>query len=182
MFELNSTISKSSRVDEDDVKNTKSILRDFGLYPNDKPIEGFTDNELFDGIKDFQKIVGVKVDGVMRPKGETEKKIQQVKKKGAIEIYKNNRDNMVKANTIGADKYFHCKANYDAIKNGHETKSHILNSAREIYGHFKGDGLQDMLEDSMANMYGQVSAKKGHFKNSKDACKPYRPKGLNEKY
>lgn len=78
MFELNSTISKSSRVDEGDVKNTKSILRDLGFYPNDKPIEGFTDNELFDGIKDFQKIAGVKVDGVMRPKGETESRINQV--------------------------------------------------------------------------------------------------------
>lgn len=71
MFELKNTISKSSRVDEEDVKNTKSVLRDFGLYPKDKPIESFTDNELFDGIKEFQKIAGVKVDGVMRPKGET---------------------------------------------------------------------------------------------------------------
>lgn len=53
-------------------------MRDFGLYPKNKSIEGFTDNELFDGIKDFQKIAGVKVDGVMRPKGETESRVNQV--------------------------------------------------------------------------------------------------------
>lgn len=78
MFELKSTISKSSRVDEDDVKNTKTVLRDFGLYPKDKSIEGFTDNEMFDGIKDFQKIAGLKVDGIMRPQGETEESINHV--------------------------------------------------------------------------------------------------------
>ncbi|PCI00625.1 MAG: hypothetical protein COB76_03170 [Alphaproteobacteria bacterium] len=78
MFELKSAISKSSTVNEEDVKNTKSVLRDFGLYPKDKGIESFTDNELFDGIEKFQKTAGLKVDGVMRPKGETETRTNQV--------------------------------------------------------------------------------------------------------
>lgn len=33
---------------------------------------------MFDGIKEFQKIAGVRVDGVMRPKGETELRVNQV--------------------------------------------------------------------------------------------------------
>lgn len=71
-------ISSSSFVDEDDVKNTKSILRDFGLYPKDRGIEGFTDNELFDEIKDFQKIAGLTVDGIIRPQGETEESVNHI--------------------------------------------------------------------------------------------------------
>ncbi|PCI00619.1 MAG: hypothetical protein COB76_03130, partial [Alphaproteobacteria bacterium] len=72
---LKSTISKFSRVDKDDVKNTKSTLRDFGFYPTEKDIHGFTDNEMFDGIRDFQFANNLNVDGIIRPVGETKNKI-----------------------------------------------------------------------------------------------------------
>ena len=78
MFEFKGTVASSSFVDENDVVKTKSVLQNFGLYPKDSDIHGFTDNEMFDGIKDFQKATGLKVDGVMRPKGETETRIKQV--------------------------------------------------------------------------------------------------------
>ena len=78
MFKLKNTIGSSSFVDAYDVKNTKSILRDWGYYPRDKDIHGFTDNELFDGIKKFQSANNLKIDGIMQPNGETEKKMSEL--------------------------------------------------------------------------------------------------------
>ena len=91
---------------------------------------------------------------------------------------------MMEANTIGADKYFHCKANYEAAKKGWIGKAtgFTLNVAREFYGTLKGDGFKDMTEDMKANAHGYNAAKSDKYKSAEKACAIFRPKGLDEKY
>ncbi|SOB59839.1 protein of unknown function [Pseudodesulfovibrio profundus] len=59
---------------------------------------------------------------------------------GSSDFVRNYTD-MREANTVGADKYFHCKANYEASKRGPGGKAAAwtLSEARELYGQLKGD-------------------------------------------
>jgi len=78
--ELKNEISSSSAsVEPSDILNVKTALEKVGSY--EKPEWGmtdFTDNQMFDGIKKFQKDNGLKVDGIMKPDGETVSKLNEV--------------------------------------------------------------------------------------------------------
>lgn len=64
-FSLNKTMGSSWRVDENDVINTKTALRDIGYYkPPAHGINDWTDDAMFDGM--------------MKPGGPTEGKINDV--------------------------------------------------------------------------------------------------------
>lgn len=70
---LKKTIGANSSTDPDDVLIAKRSLERLGYY--ERPEWGlgdFTDEKLFDGIKQFQRDNGLEVDGVMKPGGETE--------------------------------------------------------------------------------------------------------------
>lgn len=72
MFNLNQTLASNSAADPDDTLNTKRALGSLGYY--EAPSFGMTeypDEELFNGIKTFQKDNGLTKDGVMKPAGET---------------------------------------------------------------------------------------------------------------
>jgi hypothetical protein len=72
MFHLSSAVSRSHKLEEDDILRTKFALKDIGYY--DEPEYGMTpysDERMFDSIKKFQKDKGLEVDGVMYPQGET---------------------------------------------------------------------------------------------------------------
>ncbi len=72
MFQINNILSSDSNADPHDVLTIKNALRHRGYYK--KPDYGLTpyaDKGLFDGIKKYQKNKGLKVDGVMKPGGET---------------------------------------------------------------------------------------------------------------
>jgi hypothetical protein len=72
MFHLSSAVSRSHKLEEDDVLKTKFALKDIGYY--DEPEYGMTpysDERMFDSIKKFQKDKGLEVDGIMYPEGET---------------------------------------------------------------------------------------------------------------
>ncbi len=78
-FSLKSTLGRSYNVDLDDTLRTKKTLRSLGHYQT--PSYGMTeypDEQLFDGIKDFQKAHGLHVDGVMKPEGETASRLGKV--------------------------------------------------------------------------------------------------------
>jgi len=89
------------------------------------------------------------------------------------------------ANTIGADKYFHCKANYDASAHGRVASgvAEKISDVRELYGrHVNGDAMDDTIEDQLANKWGRSSQRSRKYKTASEACATYRPDYLDEKY
>lgn len=89
------------------------------------------------------------------------------------------------ANTIGADKYFHCKANCQAAKllgiEGY-IDSMIVSEVRELVDEYlKGDPNIACDEDRYAN---QVGRNGGLFSNTSctEVCSQFRPNGLDPKY
>lgn len=82
MFTLNKEVSRTTAdIDADDVLNTKKELNGLGYYKPDEKIgmNKFTDEGLFGGIGKFQQDNKLKVDEVMKPGGETEAKINEIK-------------------------------------------------------------------------------------------------------
>ena len=81
-----------------------------------------------------------------------------------------NKKEMEEDATIGNDKFFHCKANYEAAKRGKwgEFVAKTLSTAREFpYGVMK-DGIQASSDDWEANRRGWQGAKSG--KNLLESC------------
>lgn len=83
---------------------------------------------------------------------------------------KRNYDAMKKDNYDGNDKFFHCKANYEAAKRGKwgEFVGKAMSAMREFpYGTIKG-GIQDSSDDWEANRRGWRGAKAE--KNLLESC------------
>lgn len=77
-FYLSRPLSATSDADPDDVLSAKSAFRQLGYY--ETPSYGLTpypDQELFDGIRTYQKDKGLTVDGYMLPQGETEQSVNK---------------------------------------------------------------------------------------------------------
>ena len=100
---------------------------------------------------------------------------------------------MKRDNTVGADDYFHCKANYEAASRGPwgAAAAQIVGDAKESIDYWdnqfrKGLTLKqaalDMLHDKAINKIGRQSAQTGLYSNSRDACNLFRVNGVNEKY
>lgn len=72
IFNLNKDVATFSAVAEEDMIPLKTYLKKFGAY--DTPSYGMTwypDNELFEGIKTYQRKNNLTVDGTMKREGET---------------------------------------------------------------------------------------------------------------
>jgi len=99
----------------------------------------------------------------------------------AGDFLRNYRD-MRDANTIGADKYFHCKANCEASQGGEYGKkmAEKISDGREWFDQkIKGSPASDSVADQIANRAGREGAGSG---SCSKVCEPFRPKGLSEKY
>ena len=100
---------------------------------------------------------------------------------GASDLYRNYQD-MKDANTIGADKYFHCLANCQASRRGlgGEEAAEKISEGREWFDEkIKGDPPSACNADRAANNQGR----RGNRKQScKAVCGSLRPSGLNSKY
>lgn len=75
---LRGVVDRAARVDENDTLQTKSALGELGYYST--PGYGMTpypDEPMFDGIKKYQRDNKLRVDGVMKPRGETEQAIDR---------------------------------------------------------------------------------------------------------
>lgn len=84
--------------------------------------------------------------------------------------FSRNKDAMELDGRIGNDKFFHCKANYEAAKRGKwgEFVGKAMSAAREFpYGIIK-HGIQDTSDDWEANRRGRQGAKAG--KNLLESC------------
>lgn len=105
------------------------------------------------------------------------------------DFWKNYRS-MKDANTIGADKYFHCKAHCQAAKEGPVGKgiSVVIGEGREYFDEYinnplkgipKDKNVKDCNEDREANRRGREGDKN---KPCSQTCSPLRPPGLDPKY
>jgi len=75
---LRGVIDRAARVDENDTLQTKTALGEQGYYRT--PGYGMTsypDEPMFDGIMKYQRDNKLRVDGVMKPGGETEGSLNQ---------------------------------------------------------------------------------------------------------
>ena len=82
-FALNQMLARNSGADPDDVLAVKGLLNRVGYY--DEPDYGITpypDGRLFQSIARFQQDHDLKVDGWMRPGGETETAMRIVDGRG----------------------------------------------------------------------------------------------------
>lgn len=197
MFRLNKSVRSDASVDLNDVIKIKSALIGLGDYESDdKHFSPYPDQKLFNAVKDFQRKNNLRVDGVLNPDGETQEKIKSELAKdknsqGAFSSFVKNYQNMREANTIGADKYFHCMANYEASKSGWlgRASAGFISNMREAGDLVKGtfsrgviQSAQDVMEDQNVNMYGRSAASSDRFSSAKEACAIHRPEGLDEKY
>ncbi|XP_011679821.1 serum amyloid A-5 protein [Strongylocentrotus purpuratus] len=94
--------------------------------------------------------------------------------RGAGDMWRSYSD-MREANTIGADKYFHARGNYEASQRGSGGRfaARVISDAREGWqGGVSGRGAKDTQADQEANRWGR---------NGGDPNR-YRPAGLPDGY
>jgi RHS repeat-associated protein len=102
---------------------------------------------------------------------------------GAVGDFLRNYQAMRRANTIDADKYFHCMANCEATRRGSfgEAVAAAISNTREAVDRYvKGDPPSACAEDQAANAAGRAH---GRDRGSdappcSDACTNFRPSGL----
>lgn len=112
---------------------------------------------------------------------------------GAVADITRNYFDMKRDNTVGADDYFHCKANYEAANHGPwgELTAQIVGDTKEGFDYLKNrfykgfsypDALSDYLHDKDVNLQGRQLSKNPLYSNSIEACQYQRVKDINEKY
>lgn len=76
-YHLHARISENAAAHSQDVLATKALLQQHGLYKTpDWGVSAYPDRALFEAIRAFQKSQGLRVDGIMKPQGETEAAMQ----------------------------------------------------------------------------------------------------------
>ncbi len=109
----------------------------------------------------------------------------------ALGDFASNYQDMKEANTIGADKYFHFKANCEAAQRDQEKIAEALSLARELIEGannviFKGydliEQIEDAKEDMEANKAGRECGQDNPDGDCGDMYPGERPKGLPDKY
>ena len=101
---------------------------------------------------------------------------------GGANDFRRNYQNMRKANTIGADKYFHCMANCQAAKRGlgGRTAAEWISEIRELTDEYiKGDPKSACEADRAANRQGRNFYPN---KSCKENCKSLRPPWLDPRW
>ncbi len=100
------------------------------------------------------------------------------------DFVQNYRD-MRQANWIGADKYFHCKANCEAAQRGPggEDAACTISDTREWWDqNIKGYPASDSAADQIANRHGRGQGVMNPGGSCAAACAPFRPAGLPPQY
>lgn len=191
MFQLSGIVDQHSPTNPVDSGLVKVALKALGYYQEkDEDFTPYTNEKLFTSIKKFQSDNKLSKDGVIKPRGPTHQKIvENINKKpqalNAFFDFVENYFDMRDANTIGADKYFHCKANYEASNHGNSglNTAKSLSDLRLMYKkHIKHNSSLDLFQDEGANIYGREALRSGKFSSATEACAPFRPQGLNEKH
>jgi len=78
-FKLNHTIAENVNAKPKDVLSAKRYLYDMGYYePPQWGMTEFPDHALIEAIRNFQRAYGLRVDGVIKPGGESEETIRKI--------------------------------------------------------------------------------------------------------
>ncbi len=103
---------------------------------------------------------------------------------GAIGDFVENYDNMRDANTMGADEYFHAKANCEAAQRGAAgvAVSIIISDGREVADRAKGDPSEASAADQVANRTGRDRGAAQPTADCRELVSDFRPNGLDPKY
>lgn len=99
--------------------------------------------------------------------------------------FMDNYMDMREANTIGADKYFHAKANCQAAQRGAistRTAAAISNVREWTDQHVKGDPASASREDQVANVAGRSAGRENPGSSCSGLVSRFRPSGLDRKY
>jgi RHS repeat-associated protein len=102
---------------------------------------------------------------------------------GAAKDFIDNYNDMRNANTIGADQYFHCKANCEAAQRGvaGENTANMISEAREqVDEHIKGDSPAACNADRRANEQGREG--RNRKRSCASVCASLRPLALGPQY
>ena len=191
MFTHQDRVAADSATELDDSATIKMALTALGDYDDSETgLSPYTDDQLFKSIRSFQEKNDLKVDGVINRDGPTQAKMNEKLAKdekagNAFGDFKRNFDLMNKARTDGADKYFHCMANYQATQRGWagKTIAKTLSNAKELKDQYiTGHPKEDSEADQKANKYGREAATSGQYQSAREACAIFRPKDLDEKY
>lgn len=189
MFKLNSTVSRDSHTNIEDNSKIKFSLTSLGYYDDTQTgLSPYSDEGLYQSINSFQESHLLERDGIIKPEGPTHQKIKSELIKNAqagnaFIDFKNNFDRMNEANTVDADKYFHCVANYEATQRGWDGEliAHGLSNIKELKDKYIRQ-YSDGEEDQKANKHGRQAAKSKKYNSAREACAIFRPDALDEKY
>lgn len=110
-----------------------------------------------------------------------------------LKIFWDNYWAMREADFIGADEYFHSKANAEAAQLGEkgEAMAKFISDAREFIDYYKNLHLkklsleatiEDAKKDQKANRFGREQGRKNPHADARDLLEPLRPRGLDDKY
>jgi uncharacterized protein RhaS with RHS repeats len=103
---------------------------------------------------------------------------------GTVADFAQNYNNMLEANTIGADGYFHCRANCEGAARGPigELVATALSTTREAFDQATGDPASASTADQAANRQGRSAPTEPGFAGCEAACSDRRPPALDSKY
>nr|WP_269318612.1 MULTISPECIES: RHS repeat-associated core domain-containing protein [unclassified Halomonas] len=104
--------------------------------------------------------------------------------RGSLSFGRNYLD-MREANTIGGDKYFHCKANCEAAQggNGGGSAAKCISDTREWFDqHIKGNSVSSSEDDQVANHHGRNNGAANSTEDCSQICELFRPNGLPSQY
>ncbi|MBU6408680.1 MAG: hypothetical protein KGS44_16395, partial [Alphaproteobacteria bacterium] len=103
---------------------------------------------------------------------------------GAVGDFVQNYNDMREANTIGADAYFHCRANCEASARGPagEAVAGVISDTREMVDQATGDPASASAADQRANEQGRSAPTQPGFQGCEAACSSLRPPALSREY
>ena len=177
-----------------DINSVRTAMEKVGDYKGVSPAfyeRSFMDKPLEQSIKSYQKKNGLEVDGILNPKGETEKSINKafrsLKEKWdtAKGMYGNYKE-MKRLGWKNADDFFHCKANFEAAQKSEESEkfAKFLGDKKEDFDYpinrfFKNlsvsEAMEDKKHDLEVNAYGLEQGRKERLspsgRTAKRVCK-----------
>lgn len=191
---LNKTVRPLEPNNLNDINSVRTAMEKVGDYKGVSPTfyeRSFMDKPLEQSIKSYQKKNGLEVDGILDPKGETEKSINKafrsLKEKWdtAKGMYGNYKE-MKRLGWKNADDFFHCKANFEAAQKSEESEkfAKFLGDKKEDFDYpinrfFKNlsvsEAMEDKKHDLEVNAYGLEQGRKERLspagRTAKQVCK-----------